>query len=430
MKPVKMLKIAASTVVLASGLLAVGPVGAGTAIASSDSGQARAGEAAFRKATAALKKNKYDNAIVAGESAVAFVPDRSEYRMALGQAYMGAGRFASAETAFGDVLALDPANARAALNRALMQIALGRNEAALSTLDAGREGIAAADFGLAVALAGDTSGAVKILEAAVRAPGADGKTRQNLALAYALDGQWAMSRTAASQDLSAEQIDARMTEWARFSRPSAAHDQVSSLMGVRPVADPGQPRRLALVSKAPVQSAAAEPVMEPVVEPAPAPVMVSVPEPTANFEVASAPAVEAPAPLIQAAPEPARQTVQPIRTAAAARPRAAWPKADGGRYVVQLGAYSNARMVEYGWNRSSGRMRELAAYTPKTARVTVKGATFYRLSVSGFVSREDANRVCTRVKAAGGSCFVRSAAGDQPLQWAQRGAPTRLASRR
>lgn len=422
MKTVQMIKIAASSLVLGSGILAVGPVGAGIASAASDSAQAREGAAAFRKAASLLKKQKYAKAVAAAETAVGFDPSRAEYRMVLGQAYMGAGRLASAEQAFADTLNLDPANARAGLNRALMQTALGRSDAALTTLDSHREHLAAADFGLAVALAGDTAGAVKVLEAAARAPGADAKTRQNLALAYALDGQWAMARTAAAQDLSAQEIDARMTEWARFSRPGTASDQVASLMNIRPVADPGQPQRLALVQPA-AQVAAVEapaPLVEPVIEP------VAASEPVAEFEVASAP-VEAPAPLIQAQPEPVRQAVVPVKAAEKVRP---FEKAQGGRYVVQLGAYSNARMVEYGWNRNSSRLSELENYTPQTARVVVRGATFYRLSVSGFATRESANRVCTRVKASGGTCFVRSIAGDQPLQWVRRGGPTRIAARR
>jgi cell division protein FtsN len=61
--------------------------------------------------------------------------------------------------------------------------------------------------------------------------------------------------------------------------------------------------------------------------------------------------------------------------------------------------------------------------------VKVKAGSLYRLSVSGFETREAAGKVCSRIKAAGGQCFVRSIAGDAPLQWAQRGG-TKIAARK
>jgi len=61
--------------------------------------------------------------------------------------------------------------------------------------------------------------------------------------------------------------------------------------------------------------------------------------------------------------------------------------------------------------------------------VLVKTVTLYRLSVAGSTPRAAAGRVCARIKAAGADCFVRSVAGDTPLQWASAKSGTRLASR-
>ena len=58
-----------------------------------------------------------------------------------------------------------------------------------------------ADAGLALALAGDPQSAVAVLEPAARAVGADARTRQNLALAYAFAGDWDQARTVAAQDV-------------------------------------------------------------------------------------------------------------------------------------------------------------------------------------------------------------------------------------
>ncbi|MDG6746134.1 tetratricopeptide repeat protein, partial [Staphylococcus aureus] len=109
-----------------------------------------------------------------------------------------AGRFASARQAFAETLELDPTDGRAALNLSLALIAGGDGEAARAVLGRHADHIPATDLGLAMALAGGTGEGVKILSAAAREPEASPKTRQNLALALALAGQWDMARMAAS----------------------------------------------------------------------------------------------------------------------------------------------------------------------------------------------------------------------------------------
>jgi len=48
----------------------------------------------------------------------------------------------------------------------------------------------------------------------------------------------------------------------------------------------------------------------------------------------------------------------------------------------------------------------------------MQSATLHRLSIAGFPTRAAARSVCLAVKARGADCFVRTAAGDAPLQWA------------
>src|SRR5205085_7353538 len=97
---------------------------------------------------------------------------------------------------------------------------------------------------------------------AARVPNATAQTRQNLALAYALTGDWTKARTVAAQDVPADQLDARMQQWMQLAKPAHAFDQVASLTGVTPAAvDPGQPVRLALV-KSDTKFAQAAPVQQ------------------------------------------------------------------------------------------------------------------------------------------------------------------------
>ena len=106
--------------------------------------------------------------------------------------------------------------------------------------------IPSADLGLALALAGAPGEGVRLLTAAAREPGTSVKTRQNLALALALSGQWEMARMAASADMAPADVEVRMREWADFAANASPADRVSSLLGIRQAVDTGQPVTLAL----------------------------------------------------------------------------------------------------------------------------------------------------------------------------------------
>jgi Flp pilus assembly protein TadD/cell division septation protein DedD len=427
---------------------------------------------AAAKANAALANQNYRSAVRFAETAVEFAPRNAAYRMMLGQAYLGAGRFASAETSFADTLTLMPDNSRAALNLALTEIAQGKRDKALSTLADYREKLAVSDYGLAIGLAGDVENAITTLESAIRGGENDAKTRQNLALSYAMAGRWPNARVMAMQDLSGNDVNDRIAQWASFVRPGSSFDQVASLLGVKPAEDAGQPTRLALngfVDTA-VAAAAAEAVPAPVAE-IPAPVQTAMAEPQpepaavpATFETpvatpnvvpsgttmgerrevvqplpASYSNYAKPAPTIRAAAGPVKQVIvpkskpKPAITAAAVQPKPAMRGVEAGKFVVQLGAFENAAVSRDAWKRLSARFG-LANYDPANAPAKFGGTNFVRLSVGGFVNRAEANGVCTRIRNAGGTCFVRGLLGDTPAQWVQRGMPkaakpVRMASR-
>lgn len=409
--------------------------------------------ALFDKAKQAAAKRDYAAALPLAEEAVALSPRDVAYRMVLADLYVKNGRFASGETAYSDVLTLNPDNVRASLSLALAQIAQGRKSAALATLDGVVATAPASDVGLAYALAGEPRRALSILEPAARADGADGRVRQNLALAYALSGDWQKARVTAAQDISPADVGARMQQWSAFAQPASSYDQVASLLGVHPAADPGQPVRLALSNSAldePVQAAAAEPAPAPAPEavqiaaaPAPAPVEVAQAAPAAiEATPAPAPAVEPEVAVQYAAaaetlvkPEPAIIAVPaaaPIKALVPAfeRPRAKKPlvrlavaqapvKVKSGRFVVQLGAYSNQRSIDRAWQQAQVRYGLGGDERALTTTIDLPGrGTLHRLSVAGFETRGDATRLCSTIRAKGGACFVRATAGDAPVQWA------------
>ena len=448
---------------LFAGLSALALVGAGgvvasiamPAIADSRSDAAALKRAAdFAKAAAkATAKKKWDKAILFAENAVVLSPDDAGYRALLGNAYLRAGRFASAEDSFADVMTLQPDNGRIALNLALAQIGTGKWAAARATLERGAGVIPAADRGLALALAGDTQGAIDVLTAATRSADADVKTRQNLALAMALAGRWQESRTLVAMDLAPAEVDKRMTEWAQFAHPVSAADQVASLLGVTPVVDPGRPTALALAASAPATATADAAVDRymPGRAPAPeaAPAVETQPVVVASTTSDAAPAaVDSPTPVAEAvAPEAqpsavrspvavAAVKVRPVRTIAsrggyktalAAAPQPVAAPAMGNWYV-QLGAYENSAVARDGWARLVRRYPAFAGHTPAGVKANVRGASFYRLSVGGF-ARADAASLCRGYRAKGGACFIRTGAGDQVASWARRGTGVQVARR-
>jgi len=392
------------------------------------------------KAQAALASNNIELAISLAERAVERSPQDAGFRALLGNCYLAAGRFASAEAAYRDALSIYANQPQVVLKLALVQIALGKNDEAKLLLAESQGLVDPSDAGLALALAGDPQAAIGMLEPVARGVGADARTRQNLALAYAFAGDWNQARTVAAQDVPADQLDARIQQWMTLSTPSRSSDQVAALIGVLPVAaDPGQPIRLALNKEQAVREAAARPVEQPYVEPTD-PVELS-----SSATVELPPAVEAPVAAPQpvfaqaAAPEPVKPAdiqlaslgdARPALSPAAARladpvptlrkASARRPVAGKSKSVVQLGAYSSRERVAAAWGKVSGKYGSLKNYVPVTARFTGAHGTVYRLSVKGFDNSREAAGFCASLKRSGRDCFVRATSGDAPVQFASR----------
>jgi Flp pilus assembly protein TadD len=422
---------------------ALGGIYQGAALAGSKSSQVDDTAAAtdIAKARMALANRQGGDAVRWAEAAVELRPQIADYRAVLGQAYLLAGRFASARTTFNDALTLSPGDGKVALNMALAQIAEGDWTGARQTLDSNSGSIPVSDRGLAMALAGDPISAVNLLLPVAKQPGADAKLRQNLALSLALAGRWQDARMVAGMDLSPTDADKRMTEWAAFARPASRYDQVASLLGVTPAADPGQPVALALNASTPVVASA------------PAPVEAYMPKAPAEVATASAPVdagTTAPAAVAAITPAvstvvfgPRAEVVQPlpaqpavggkaplikapksaIKAAAFIKPMAA-PTTPGaakvsvskGNFYVQLGAYDSTGVARDAWGRASRAYSGFAGHAPTGMSVTVNGRNYYRLSVGGF-DQNGAKQLCAAYHAKGGTCFVRTGAGDKAVSW-------------
>lgn len=394
------------------------------------------------RAQTALASGDLATAVTLGETAVEYRPNDASFRGLLGNIYLASGRYASAERSYHDALTLGAPDGQVVLKYVLVQIAQGKSGEAIAKLQEAQSLLDPADLGLALALAGRASDAVAVLEPAARARGADARLRQNLAFAYALGGDWQQARTVAAQDLAPDQVDARLAEWLAMARPGQASAQVASFIGVKPVADPGQPLRLALARPATTTRQAAVEL--------PARAVVAVAPPTPQLAEATIPAAQpyyAPQPAVELAavapplPMELAEAPRPVpRKAAARAPRpgltlaasvtqslpalrhnAALRAAAGrSRAVVQLGAFNSRNFIAAAWNKASSRHAALRQYTPVTARFDGPRGTFYRLSVKGFASDRQAIDLCSSLKRAGSNCFVRAAYNDAPVQLALR----------
>ena len=456
---------------LGATLTAIGLVGALAACSTAGSHTAMRGTTLFgekvdtaniglaTRAQLALAANDVPTAITLAERAVDSRGNDAGFRALLGNCYLAAGRFASAEAAYTDSLTLIGNQPQVALKLALVQVALGKKAEAASLLAEAQTMLDPADLGLALALAGRPDQAITVLDHAAREIGADARVRQNLALAHALSGDWQGARTIAAQDVPADQLDGRIQQWMTLAKPGQNGAAVASFIGVAPAAgDPGQPIRLALnPDQAKQRLAAANMPAPPVAAPQPvapplpvaAPVAAYVAPAPAPVEVAQAPAPVAVAPVEEAvapplpvhmaaaapirAPQPVKpvtiRTPRPALTAAAVRltdtvpqlRRAALRVASSRSHaVVQLGAYSSRDRIAGAWSHATGQFAALRNYQPMTARFDGAAGTVYRLSVKGFGSDREAITLCQSMKRAGRNCFVRAAFNDAPVQFASR----------
>ncbi len=412
--------------------LAVTTAIAGLALTGCMTSAAPRADLSFNSAQTALAKGQVDKAIAHGEAAVLAEPRNPGYRALLGAAYLEAGRFESAETSFGDALDLGDENPRTVLSFALAKIALGEGRATVKVLDEYSAGIDPADLGLALALAGEPNRGAGVLVNAVRASDeASPKLRQNLAYTYALGGNWRMARVMAEQDIPADQLDARLSQWAEMSAPEMFQQRIATLLDVAPRADSGQPQRLALanfpaqdvmVAEAAAQSSpdAAEPVQ------------VAQAETSADFTRAFTspePSVQTLAvadtgpryvsnPVVQQLPaSSARRAPAAPRVAAAAPQRrmaataaAASTASEKGpaTHLVQLGSYDSKIEAERGWKVVQSKFPQLKDRKPVITQAVVGGRTFWRIAAEGF-GAQSAKAMCGTVKSAGRGCFAYAA---------------------
>ena len=322
------------------------------------------------EAEAALARSDFAASMSFAELAVRALPDDARPRTILAQAYLGGGRMVAAAQSYGDLLAQTPGDSKARLGRALARLAGGDRSGAIDDLNLLDTAGVNPDIGLAYALAGDSVRGLAILTRAARSEAATPRIRQNLALAFALDGQWTQARAVAAQDLDSANVDARIHQWTSIAANRDPASRTAAVLAVVPNShDSGRPAELAWVTAEKQQAAlpAVAPFAQVTVE-------------------APAEAVATPTPVADAVPEHA------------------------GRWVVQLGAYAREAQRDAAWARvKSGKSSvQLSGYEPiASIMFSPERGRLHRLSVGTFADRPEADQLCTALRQVGTECLVR-----------------------
>ena len=410
-----------------------------------------------------------DKAVARAERIVARSPRDMGARSVLAHAYLMAGRFASAQSAFDEAVSLGDTSPRTALGLSLAEIANHREHDAVALLDQNKDALPASDLGLALALAGETGRGVAVLVDAVRAGDASPKLRQNLAFAYALDGRWADARMAMAIDTPPDQIDLRLNQWAAAMKSDGGRERVAGLLGVALINDAGMPRQLAL-NAAPVRQLA---VADSTPAPAPAAAVPALGATSASFvpddghelpPVQTGSADPAPAQMQVAMADSAPAPVQAAVDSTPAEPAAAAPArpahavrhprghasitvpapasqpaavAVNGGHVIQLGAFSSAANAQRAKAKFLASDGSLSGHDLLITKVAVNGRAFWRVTAGGY-GAASAYSACSAMRASGGACLAYAAgrekfavpthlSGRAMAQAAPKAAPARVA---
>jgi hypothetical protein len=261
----------------------------------------------------------------------------------------------------------------------------------------------------------------------------------------------------AAEDVPADQLDARMAQWAELAQSGESATRVAALLGTHAVADPGQPVELALANHPSTQQLAAEaaasalpaaeaaPVQEvaysggelpatgyvpmptpTVAEEAPALAMAApAAEPEQDFEAAfaaPAPSGATPVQMIASAvefvsrpvvqqaassiaPDERRLTVRRHSRAPVAANAMAAVTDHSGSHLVQLGSFSSEEGARRAWSIYARQFPQLSEFDMVITKAVVRGKTYYRVNAAGL-ERAEANSMCSSVRRKGQGCFA------------------------
>ncbi|MXP25787.1 tetratricopeptide repeat protein [Altererythrobacter indicus] len=355
-----------------------------------------------------LAQGKHGKAVRHAEAAVRSEPNNPAYRAILGKAYLDSGRFLAAATTLQDALTLGDHSNRTTLQLALALIGSGQAPAAIKLLDQRSDSIDPADAGLAFALAGDTRRGIATLSVAIRSGVNNPRIRQNLALAYALAGQWREARALAAQDVPPDQLGTRMEQWAAMALAQQPALPIAQLLDVKPdFSDRGQPVELALVrAHSPYLAHNEAPPSELAnVEPPHHRAQRAIPQTSEKKHVS---AEAAPALVAETAPAQFTRSA-PLSSKAAPLSE----KTPASTHLIQLGSFTSESDARRAWGSYQAKWPALKGHALVMTKARVSGKTYWRVAANGF-DQTTAASTCQSFQAGGQGCLAYSKAKPLP----------------
>jgi Flp pilus assembly protein TadD len=309
----------------------------------------------------------------------------------IGRSQLSQGRFEEALAAFSE--AQNYGESRAGSGRGIALAALGQTSNAISAFDANNDTVSRSNKALLMAATGNSSVAVTILEPLVASGEGTPRDRQNLAMAYLMDGREGDAFRMARLDLDPVTVQETFTFYREIMSIPADQRMRALVTGtIDPDWGKSEAGNLVIVDTDARQFAAKR-----IVEGEPKPVLVA----------------EAPKPEpVPAAPEPQTEPVEEDRSNYELTTIP--PLVEPYGYALQIGAYRNLENLMRGWTilyRQSGDL--LKDIPPRRSEVDHGSKDdgprgfYYRLNAGPLKTFAEARDLCSALKERGTDCWVR-----------------------
>lgn len=302
----------------------------------------------------------------------------------LGNSQLVLGQYANAVANFSQAVRLQPGEPGNYSGLGVAFDASGNHGEAVRVYDRGAGNFAddlrlRGNYGLSLALHGDRAG-IAMLEDVVRQPASAARDRLNLALAYALFGDYDRAAIMAGIDLDARAVRSNLVQAATL-RGLAPKDRTIAMLqgGAAPKTDTREPANRG----------------------------------GGNRDMAQVRATIARLLPGTATPEETYESTAPAADPAVLAGAPPLMEAEG--WAVQIAAYRKLEHLTPGWRYLSAKYADLiGGLEPRRSEVdhpdTGKGPSgfFYRLNAGPLTGRAEAVSICQAMQARGGECWVRA----------------------
>lgn len=305
-----------------------------------------------------------------------------------GKAALALGNFSAALDGFSRAATLLPGDPRPKSGKAIALAATGKIFEALQTLQGTNDRSSLSNKALVLAASGSPGAAIDILEPLLRGGAAQARDRQNLAMAYLLDGQEDRAFQVARLDLDATSVYETFTFYRSLASLGQAERMQALVTGtIDPEWTKSKVANLSLEESKDRQMAARRMVAK-----KPAPLLAAVP----------------------GRPEPKKLASVKKITPANYKPGDVPPLLEPEGWALQIGAYRTLKRLTNGWGILYERNIDILKDIPPRrsemdfgSRTEGPSGFYFRLNAGPLKTLAEAKALCTELRRRGTSCWIR-----------------------